>query len=165
GAGHMRNNGCEIKFEFDGVLTVGVGAEYAAILPPLIDVGVGVAGATLGTARAWAFVTRELANARAQIIHRHLIKWKHARQRAPLGGHVGDGHPRRHRKIRHAIAHKFNRVIEHLVIVEESAQSDDDILTNDAWRKSSFEHYLSDLGNLPPCHSSSPNTCGVGPHD
>src|SRR2546430_16167646 len=55
--------------------------------------------------------------------------------------------------------------LEDLIFIKESAQSDNDILTNDAWRKSSFEHYLGDLRNLPPSHSGSPNTGGVGPHD
>ena len=100
----MRNHGRKIKFEFDGVIRVRVGAQFASILPPRIDVGVGVTGATLRAARSRAFGIRELADARAQIIHRHFIEWKHAGQRAPLGGHVGDGHARGHGKIRHAIA-------------------------------------------------------------
>src|SRR5437899_300295 len=83
---HMRNHGRQIKFKFDGVVRIRIGAQLASILPPSIDVGVGVAGATLGTARSGAFFTRELANARAQIIHCHFIERKHARQRAPLGG-------------------------------------------------------------------------------
>ncbi len=128
----MRNHGRQIKFKFDGVVRVRISAELASILPPRIDVGVGVAGATLGTTRAWAFVTRELANARPQIIHRHLIERKYAGQRAPFGGHVGDGHARSHGKIGHSIAHKFNRVIEHLILVEKSAQRDDDVLAGDA---------------------------------
>src|SRR5207249_7487678 len=70
-----------------------------------------------------------------------------------------------HRKIRHTVTDEFHGVIEDLIFIKESAQSDNDILTNDAWRKSSFEHYLGDLRNLPPSHSGSPNTGGVGPHD
>ena len=152
--GHMRNHGRQIEFKFDGVVRVRVGAKLASILPPRIDVGVGVAGATLGAARSRAAGIGERADARAQIIHRHFIKWKHARQRAPLGRHVGDGHARAHGKMRHAIAHKFHGVIEHLVFVEESAQSDDDILAGDARRK--------DFPSAPPwpplgtCHHVTP---------
>ena len=124
----MRNHGRQIKVKLDGVVRIRVCAQLASILPPFIDVGVRVAGATLRTARSRTFWIRELANARAQIIHCHLIKWKHARQRAPFGGHVGDGHARSHGKIRHSIAHKFDGVIEHLVLIEEAAQRDDDIL-------------------------------------
>ena len=40
----MRNHGREIKFKFDGVVRVRVGAQFASDFPPRIDVGVGVAG-------------------------------------------------------------------------------------------------------------------------
>ena len=161
----MRNHGCQIKFKFNCVGRVRVSARRASILPPRIDVGVGVAGPTLRAARSRALRIYEFAHARAQIIHRHLIKWKHACQRAPLGGHVGDGHTRIHGKIRHSIAHKFNGVIEHFVFVEEPAQGDDDVLARDASGKISLEHHFGDFGNLPPSDSGGPDTRGVGSHD
>ena len=130
--GYVRNHGRKIEFEFNGVVRVYVSTEFVSILPPPIDVGVGVAGATLGAARSRASVTREFADARSQIIHRYFIEWKHTRQRTPFGSHVGDGHARGHRKIRRAVAHKFNRVIEHLVFVKKSAQSDDDVFAGNA---------------------------------
>ena len=119
--GHMRNDCGEIELKLDRVFRVGVGAEFASIFPPIVDIGVGVTGATLRAARSRAIRIGELGDARAQIIHSHFIEWKHACERAPFRRHVGNGHSRRHGKIRCAIAHEFNRVIEHLVFVEESA--------------------------------------------
>ncbi len=128
----MRNHGRKIKIKFNRVARVRVSAKLASIFPECIDVRVGVTGTTLEAARSRAFGIRELADARAQIIHCHFIKWKHARQRAPLGGHVGDGHAGIHGKVCHSITHEFNGVIENLVSVEKSAQRDDDILAGNA---------------------------------
>jgi len=36
----MWNHGRHIEFQFDSVLSVGVGADLAAILPPGVDIGV-----------------------------------------------------------------------------------------------------------------------------
>ena len=47
GPGHMRNHGRQIEFQFDGVLSVRVGADLAAILPPGVDIGVRISRATL----------------------------------------------------------------------------------------------------------------------
>jgi hypothetical protein len=55
-------------------------------------------------------------------------------------------------------------VIEHLVLVEESAQSDDYILAGDARGKISFEHNFGHFWNLPPGDSGGPNTRGIGSH-
>ena len=164
GAGHVRNYGRQIEFEFDRVVGIHVGAQVAAIAPPRINVGVGVAGATLGAARSRAPGLGQLTDARVQIIHRHFIKWKHAGERAPFGRHVGDGHARGHGKIRYGVAHEFHRVIKYLVFVEQSAQRDDDILAGNARGKISFQHYLGDLGNLPPRDAGRPNTRGIGSH-
>src|SRR5438034_9111747 len=81
---HMRNHGGEIEFKFDGVLSVGVGAQLASILPPGVDIGVRVTGATPRAAFSRAIVIAEFLDARAEIIYCHLIEWKHPRQRAPF---------------------------------------------------------------------------------
>ena len=135
----MRNDCGEIELKLDGVFRVGVCAQLASVLPPSVDVDLTIAGATLRGAFSRAIWIAEFRDARAQITHRHFIEWKHAGKRAPFCGHVGDGHARGHGKIRHAVAHKFNCVIEHLVFVEESAQGDNDILAGDACGKISFE--------------------------
>ncbi len=90
----MRNHRREIQLKLDRILGVGIGAEFAAIFPPLLDVGVCVTGPALRAAYSRAFRIGELGNARAQIIHRHFIEWKHACKRAPFRRHVGDGHAR-----------------------------------------------------------------------
>src|SRR6478672_11175860 len=92
--GHVRNYRGKIKFERDGVFRVRVGAEFVSILPPRINVGVAVTGATFGATRSGALGVGELADARTQIIYCHFIEWEHTRQRAPLGSHVSDGHAR-----------------------------------------------------------------------
>ena len=50
--GDVRNDSREIELQLDGVFGVGVGAEFGSILPPLVDIGVRVTGATLRTARS-----------------------------------------------------------------------------------------------------------------
>ena len=90
----MRNNGREIQLQLDRILSVGIGSEVVAILPPLFDVGVGVTGAAFRAACSRAFGIRELGNARSQVIHRGLIKRKHASERAPFRSHVRDRHSR-----------------------------------------------------------------------
>ena len=162
--GHVRNHCCQIKLKLDRVIRVRIRGQFAPILPPVIDVGVGVAGPAVRSPLSWPFGIREFGHARAQIILRHFIEWKHPRERAPFGGHVGDRHARGHRKIRYAIAHEFNGVIEHLVFVEESTQCDDDVLAGDTRRQISFESHLGDFGNLPPGDSSGPDTRRVGSH-
>ena len=102
--GHVRNDCGEIEFKLDGVFRVGVGAQLASILPPIVDIGLCVTGATLRAAFSRAIRIAEFRDARAQIIHSHFIEWKHACKRAPFRRHVGNGHARRHGKIRCAIA-------------------------------------------------------------
>ena len=161
----MRDHGRKIQFKLDGVLRVGVGTEFAAVLPPRVDVGFGITGTTLRAAGSRTLRIRELRHARTQIVYRYLIERKNACERAPLGGHVGNGHARGHWKIRHAVAHEFNGVIEYFVFVEEAAQGDDHVLADDTRRKISFQHDLGDFRDLPPRHSGGPNTGGVGAYN
>ncbi len=56
-------------------------------------------------------------------------------------------------RLRHAIADKFDRVIEHLVFVEESAQRDDDVLAGDAGGKFPLSTTLATGGT---CHQVTP---------
>ncbi len=161
----MRDDSREIELKLDRILCVVIGAKVAAIFPPRIDVRICVTRATLLTAFSRAFWIRELRHTRAQIIHRHFIERKHARERAPFGGHVGDGHARRHRKTCHAVADKLDGVIEHLVFVKEAAQRDDHILADDARRKFSLEHNLRDRWNLPPGNSCRPDARRICAHD
>jgi hypothetical protein len=77
--GHMRNDSRKIQLQLDRVLRVGISAKVVSIFPPLVDIGIGVTGATRRTARSRAFWIGEFRNTRAQIIHCHSIKWKHAR--------------------------------------------------------------------------------------
>ena len=128
----MRNHGRQIEFKLDGILRVGLGVQLVPIFPPPIDVGVRVTRATLSTACSGALRIGKLGHARTQIVDCHFIEWKHTCERAPFGSHVGDRHPRRHRQVRHAVADKLNGVIEHFIFVEETAQRDDDIFTDDA---------------------------------
>ena len=117
----MRHNAREIELKLDSIFCVGIGADLDAIFPPRFDVCVSITGATLRAAFSGSVRTGKLRHARAQIVHRNFIERKYACERAPLGGHVGDRHARRHRKIWHAIADEFDSVIEHLVFVEQSA--------------------------------------------
>ena len=98
--GHVRNHRREIQLKLDRVLGVGIGAEFAAVLPPFVDIGLRVAGATLRAAFPGTFRIGEFRHARAHIIHGYFIEWKYACQRSPFSSHVGNGHARRHRKIR-----------------------------------------------------------------
>ena len=129
---HVRNHRREIKLKLDGILRVRVGAEFGSILPPRVDVGVGVAGTTLRAASSRSVRIGERRDARAKIVHCYLIKWEYTREGAPLGGHVGDSHTRGHREVCYAITHKFYSVIEHFIFVEEPAQGNDHVLANDA---------------------------------
>src|SRR5690348_7006020 len=117
----MRDDSCKIEFEFDSVIRVRVCAEFAAILPPLVDIGVRVTRTTLRATSPWALWIRELGYPRAKIVHRDFIEREHASQSAPFGGHVGNGHARGHRKMRHTVADKFDSVIQHFVLIEQSA--------------------------------------------
>ncbi len=92
--GHMWNDRLEIEFKLDRILGVGIGAEFAAIFPPLLDIGVCVTGPALRAARSRAFRIGELGNARAQVVHGCFIERKNACQRAPFCSHVRNRHSR-----------------------------------------------------------------------
>src|SRR5439155_15006940 len=153
------------EFKLDGVFRVGISAYFTAIFPPRVDVRFGITGTTLRAAGSRTLRIRELRHARTQIVYRYLIERKNTCERAPFGGHVGNGHARGHWKIRHAIAHEFNGVIEYFVFVEEAAQGDDHVLADDTRRKISFQPDLGDFRDLPPSHASCPNTRGIGAYN
>ena len=46
----MRNDGGKIEFKFDGVVGVGVSAQFASIFPPVVDVDLSVTGTAFGPA-------------------------------------------------------------------------------------------------------------------
>ena len=117
----MRNHRREIQFKLDRVIGISIRAELGAVIPPLVDISVHIAGATVWAALPGTFRLCEFRHARARIIHGYFIEWKYTCQRAPLSSHVGDGHARRHREIRDAFTDEFHCVVEHLVFVEQSA--------------------------------------------
>jgi hypothetical protein len=87
---------------------------------------------------------------------------KQACQRSPLGGHVGYGQPLFDRQQRDAIADKFDRVIQDLVVIEISAEGDNNILAGNAGLEFAIEFYLGDGRDLPPGAAGSPYGRGVG---
>lgn len=61
-------------------------------------------------------------------LERLLVDRKHASQGAPFSGHVGDSEPLVDAQLRYSGSHKLDGMVENFVFVEQTAQSDDDVL-------------------------------------
>ena len=106
----------------------------------------------------------QFAIARVQIRQRDLIDRKPAHQRAPLGGHVGDAQARVHAERCHARAGELDCGVQHLFVVVQSAERDDDVLAGHARRQLALEHNLNGARNLPPELARCPDGGCVGAH-
>lgn len=78
-------------------------------------------------------------------------------QGAPFGGHVGNGQAVVDRDACHGLfgAGEFDGMVQNLVLVEETAQSDDHVLTRDTWGKDTSQGDLGDRRYLPPSAAGS----------
>lgn len=87
--------------------------------------------------------------------------------RAPLSGHVADGQPVVDGNAAHGLlrSDKLNTVVQNLVLAEEAAQGDDDVLAGDTRGHDADEVDLGNRGNLPPRLGGSPEGGGVGAHN
>src|SRR5262249_31997332 len=135
----MGNDRGKIQIQFNGVIRIGICTQVGSILPPAVDLGLGITRAALWAAHAGPLGTEKFWDSGTQVIDGHFIKWKHASQRAPFRGHVGDGHASIHGEIRYTVADKFDRMIEDLVLIKESAQGNDDIFASYAGRELALE--------------------------
>jgi len=56
---------------------------------------------------------------------------------------------------------ELDRVIQNFILVEVSAEGDNDVFSGNAGRKLAVEIDLDDWRNLPPCSFGRPKSCGV----
>src|SRR5262249_8524295 len=85
----------------------------------------------------------------------------HAGERAPFRSHVRNGHPLIDGQSRDAVTDEFHRVIQNLVLVEQSTKRDDHILTDDAGPEFAFQNQLGDRRRLPPGYAGRPEAGGI----
>lgn len=81
---------------------------------------------------------------------------------SPLGGHVGDGESFVDREGGDSVSSELDDRVENLVLVEGSAEGDDNVLSGYSWRKMVEEGDLDDRRDLPPGSSCGPDGSGVG---
>jgi hypothetical protein len=126
----VRDHRRQVQLELDRVRSVLVGRE--ALVPPALDVGARVRAQRSWATPAGTDAAREVIGAFEQVIAQDLVEREHARQRAPLRRHVGDGHALVHRHRGEPIAVELDGVVEDFILIEQPAQRDDHVLADDA---------------------------------
>ena len=150
GARDVRRNIPKIKHNAGGIHCIRI--RPRRILLPVLDVLIGEA---FDSHRCQAPLHT------FKIFNRDFVHWEPAHQRSPLGRHVRDGEPRIHRQAGYSRSSELDCRVQHLIVVVETAQSDDDVFPGCSVRQSPFEHHLDGPRYLPPELSGCPDGCRV----
>src|SRR5262249_5097032 len=133
--------------------------------PPEIHIGARVGAEGAGAPGAGASALGEVIGARMEVIAADLVEGEHAGQGAPFGGHAGEGHALVDGQAGDPLTAELNGVVEDLVVVEQAAEGDDDVLADHAGAEAASEDDLGDGGDLPPGDAGGPDAGRVGSDD
>jgi hypothetical protein len=163
--GHVGNDRAQIERQLDGVLRIIIGRE--SVLIPRIRIRARVA-------RCIAVPLGKIISPLVEEIEQDFIEREDAGQRTPFGRHVGDAHALIHRQRRNtftaptpapAPGNELDSVVEDLIVIEQAAERDDDVLSDDARSEFARQRDLRHLRDLPPRLAGGPDRRRIGADD